>query len=156
MNFVLNRRVIKDEAIIGWYNAEGESFQCFSLEDVKDVIPAGKYKIVKQGDYSKRAGYPRLMPDPPGRAGILIHSGTDVDDTLGCLVLGYTYLPTTSYITSSKVAVADFRALLFKDAEDFLEIRDGVPDEVRSKWRNGKYLTELEAKKKQDAAIAKL
>jgi len=81
--------------------------ECFTLEDIvrlddpntldnesakvygRTAIPAGTYEIALNESPKFGKIMPRLL-NVPGFSGILIHSGNDAEDTLGCILVGTT------------------------------------------------------------------
>lgn len=62
----------------------------------KTAIPAGRYRVrmcvsptLKDREYAKPYGgkFP-VLQDVPGFSGVMIHPGTTVEDTRGCLLVG--------------------------------------------------------------------
>ena len=82
-----------DPATIGVLYIDGVR-ECDTLEDAwKDnqarvsCIPAGAYRVgwVKSPRLKRHT---MRIHGVPGRAGVLIHAGNDVDDVVGCIMLG--------------------------------------------------------------------
>lgn len=99
---------------------------CFSLEDIKDIIPAGVYEL-KPHFGKKYQGVPRLWPDPKGRSCILIHAGNYTTDTRGCILVGTGYGKLKSgegIVTHSQKALAKMLDALADSGTDSMEIVD--------------------------------
>lgn len=69
------------------YTSKGETCKCPEKVYGKTCIPAGRYKVVYR--YSPKFGkeYPALE-DVPHFLGILIHAGSTVEHTEGCILVG--------------------------------------------------------------------
>lgn len=80
-------------------------------------IPAGKYNIIKETQ-PKRGNVFRLY-DVPGRSGILIHSGNDEKDTIGCILVGFTVDNNKIKVGRSKQALEQ---LFAQSTESFVRI----------------------------------
>lgn len=73
----------------------------------KTCIPRGRYEV----EMRMSPHFGRMLPhiiDVPGFEGILIHSGNDADDTLGCVLVGKNTVKgglTTSRVTSDTLNI---------------------------------------------------
>jgi len=68
-------------------------------------IPEGHYYCEKHEDYI-------YLHDVPGRSGILIHSGNDMDDTKGCILPGFTVDRSARCVLHSRPAYARFSGMV--------------------------------------------
>jgi hypothetical protein len=114
MEITVKRTNKANDYTIGQMFIDGEYF-CDTLEDtvrdltnVKDkiygrtAIPAGTYSVIL--DYSGH--FKKLLPhilDVPFFSGVRIHSGNDVEDTNGCILVGFYYR--AGYITESRATM---------------------------------------------------
>jgi len=106
----------------------GKIFQCYTCEDpvrgngdpntvakwkIKgdSAIPYGTYKV-RRTMSSRFKREMRELQNVPGFAGIRIHAGNTAKDTEGCLLFGKFINGDYNGITHSKVAIAEFEALL--------------------------------------------
>lgn len=116
MDLVQKRISKHGDAVISEIKAQGQTF--YVLEDIKDIIPAGKYRLEPQ-TYGRWKTFPRLLPDPPGRSGILMHNGCLTTDTRGCLLVG-THVVFSEYnaeLRNSKLAIRQLMEMLDDDGE---------------------------------------
>jgi len=99
-----------------FYNGK---FFCYTLEDVvrlgehvanETAIPAGKYPVTIERSPSLRILTPRLGGAVAGR-GVLLHVGNSAKDTRGCILVGFSKLPSGISIYKSQEA---FQALMGK------------------------------------------
>lgn len=111
MKLEVKRITLTDSYTIGQLFIDGQYF-CDTLEDtvrdltnIKDkvygrtAIPAGTYTVIL--DYSGH--FKKLLPhilDVPYFSGIRIHSGNDVEDTNGCILVGM--YQRAGYISNSR------------------------------------------------------
>lgn len=114
MEITVKRTNKANDYTIGQMFIDGEYF-CDTLEDtvrdltnVKDkiygrtAIPAGTYSVIL--DYSGH--FKKLLPhilDVPFFSGVRIHSGNDVEDTNGCILVGLYYR--AGYIAESRATM---------------------------------------------------
>ena len=114
MEITVKRINKTNDYTIGQMFIDGEYF-CDTLEDtvrdltnVKDkiygrtAIPAGTYSVIL--DYSGH--FKKLLPhilDIPFFSGVRIHSGNDVEDTNGCILVGSYHH--AGYITESRATM---------------------------------------------------
>lgn len=91
---VLNRYSEKPSETLGKLKTPGgKEYDCVELPYVDNKrnvssIKAGKYLVV--WTWSPTFGrHMYLICGVPDRSGVRIHSGHDVDNTLGCLILGF-------------------------------------------------------------------
>lgn len=114
MNLILNRLKQHGDAVIGEIVEEGQKY--YTLEDIKDIIPEGTYRL-EPHTQGKWALCPRLLPDPEGRSGILIHSGNTTEDTRGCLLIGtrVEFSENNAKVLNSKLALRQFMEMLTSD-----------------------------------------
>jgi hypothetical protein len=111
LELFLQRCPTKDKTTLGELSVNGDHF-CFTLEDAVRVddpatpvnegakvygetaIPAGTYElaITFSPKFQKDM---ILVKDVEGFTGIRIHSGNDIDDTTGCILVGSTVDSTT-------------------------------------------------------------
>lgn len=127
----VTRKWLSSECALGELSVNGKLF-CYTLEDVvrapgskkvkhQTAIPAGHYRVTLET--SPRFG--KLLPrlhDVPGFEGILLHSGNTAADSSGCILLGYSKLPSNRRIYNNVpgAALRDLLAVLI-DA-DHLEM----------------------------------
>jgi len=102
MNLLLQRKPSLENATIGELY-DGETFLCFTLEDVvreitahpvsqwkvagKTAIPAGSYKVIITQSVRFKRELP-LLVNVPGFTGVRIHPGNTSEDTEGCILVG--------------------------------------------------------------------
>lgn len=112
MRLVLQRLREIDGATLGRLavcNGPKTHFICATLEPkVRDkkikgqtAIPAGEYRI----KYSPSQKYGKNMPfllNVPNFTGIMIHTGNELKDTEGCILVGYRKYPEKAYLYSSR------------------------------------------------------
>jgi len=85
----------------GLLTIEGESFNCFTLEDEvrlgdifkvkvqdKTAIPVGRYEVILNMSNRFKMYMPLLL-NVPNFSGIRIHSGNTKEHTEGCVLVGY-------------------------------------------------------------------
>lgn len=124
MKLKLTRDILKDAFTLGKLSVNGEE-KYFTVEDkdrglenggvkvkAQTAIPKGTYKV----DITFSPKYKKKMPillNVPQFTGIRIHSGNDIDDTEGCILVGMTRNEKTGWVSDSKKAIAELYALLF-------------------------------------------
>jgi len=125
VNLTLRRFEFTEKSTVGDLFVDGRH-ECVTIEDVvrapgvkvpgKTAIPYGTYRVTweRSPRLSKITGrdfYTPRLHDVPGFEGILIHSGNTADDSLGCILLGRTYVATNpDYVGESRAACADLYA----------------------------------------------
>lgn len=124
MKLKLIRDIKKDTFTLGRLSINGEE-KYFTVED-KDrdlekggvkvkgqtAIPKGTYKI----DITFSPKYKKKMPillNVPQFIGVRIHSGNDIDDTEGCILVGMSRNETTGWISESRKAISELYSMLF-------------------------------------------
>lgn len=124
MKLKLIRDIKKDTFTLGKLSINGEE-KYFTVED-KDrdlenggvkvkgqtAIPKGTYKV----DITFSPKYKKKMPillNVPQFTGVRIHSGNDIDDTEGCILVGMSRNETTGWISESRKAISELYPLLF-------------------------------------------
>ncbi len=85
MELTLNRLSFK-KSVLGELLVDGV-FECFTLEDLDKMIPAGRYEVVVTYSLRFKTMLPILL-NVPGRSGIRIHAGNSEADTEGCILVG--------------------------------------------------------------------
>jgi len=115
----LKRQPSANGCTIGELRYNGKFF-CHTLEDVvrptgqhvanETAIPAGTYPVTIDRSPTFRMLTPRLGGALAGR-GVLIHPGNDAKDTRGCILVGFSKLPSNVKIYKSQEA---FQALMGK------------------------------------------
>lgn len=102
MNLTLQRERSRDGVTFGSLDVDGR-WTCLTLEDeVREIpgrpvaewkvhgrtaIPSGRYRLALRD--SPRFGPDSIwVKDVPGFEWVLIHSGNDAEDTLGCIIVG--------------------------------------------------------------------
>jgi hypothetical protein len=90
---------------------------CVTLEPGAGVpthpaIPDGTYRC--EIYMSPKFGRSLQIMDVPNRTYILIHAGNTSEDTQGCVVLGSSYARAVEGVSSSRVALSEFMALVDK------------------------------------------
>lgn len=124
MKLKLVRDIYKDNFTLGKLSIDGvEKF--FTVEDkdrdlenggakvkAQTAIPKGTYKV----DITFSPKYQKKMPillNVPQFTGIRIHSGNDIDDTEGCILVGMSRNETTGWISESRKAISELYPMLF-------------------------------------------
>lgn len=121
MKLEVKRITLTDSYTIGQLFVDGQYF-CDTLEDtvrdltnIKDkvygrtAIPVGTYTVIR--DYSGH--FKKLLPhilDVPYFSGIRIHSGNDVEDTNGCILVGM--YQRAGYISNSRETMEKLMKIL--------------------------------------------
>ena len=121
MKLEVKRITLTDSYTAGQLFVDGQYF-CDTLEDtvrdltnIKDkvygrtAIPAGTYTVIR--DYSGH--FKKLLPhilDVPYFSGVRIHSGNDVEDTNGCILVGVYYR--AGYISNSRETMEKLMKIL--------------------------------------------
>jgi len=80
------RKRITTDGIFGVLSIDGNPFQCFTVENLKDSIPAGYYSI--EFTYSPRFNQILPLIDVPGRNAIRIHPANFPGELEGCIAVG--------------------------------------------------------------------
>jgi hypothetical protein len=103
----------------------------FTLEDEvrsgqkvpgKTAIPAGRYKVVVTHSPKFKKKLPLLL-DVPGFEGIRIHAGNKIEDTDGCILVGFQRaMDPEPMVFESRVAVTLVQAQIV--GETWIEIED--------------------------------
>jgi hypothetical protein len=94
-----------------------------TLED--KPIPAGTYVVkLMPAEANPKHGECFEVQNVPDRTDILFHPGNDVDDSEGCILVGYGFSEFRLAITSSRVAYRRFRRFLANVREFTLVITD--------------------------------
>ena len=101
MELKLVRRWSSPDSTIGELSiaaAAGDSFECFTLEDVvrpagekvkgKTAIPEGRYRVTLDPSRKFHGAIKPRLHDVPNFEGILIHEGNTADDSEGCILVG--------------------------------------------------------------------
>lgn len=124
MKLKLTRDILKETFTLGKLSINGEE-KYFTVED-KDrnlenggvkvkgqtAIPKGTYKV----DITFSPKYKKKMPillNVPQFTGVRIHSGNDIDDTEGCILVGMSRNETTGWISESRKAISELYPMLF-------------------------------------------
>ena len=121
MKLEVKRITLTDSYTIGQLFVDGQYF-CDTLEDtvrdltnIKDkvygrtAIPVGTYTVIR--DYSGH--FKKLLPhilDVPYFSGVRIHSGNDVEDTNGCILVGMYHR--AGYISNSRETMEKLMKIL--------------------------------------------
>jgi hypothetical protein len=115
----LKRQPSANGCTIGELHYNGKFF-CYTLEDVvrpagqhvadQTAIPAGTYPVTIERSPAFRILTPRLGGKLAGR-GVLLHAGNTAKDTRGCILVGFSKLPSGVSIYKSQEA---FQALMGK------------------------------------------
>lgn len=115
------------DGILGLLSIDTPSFGCFTIENLKDAIPAGIYDMVY--DYSPR--HNRVMPHirvpsrdlaAGGDAGIRIDIANRPDQLLGCIALGDK--KESDSVDDSRVTYMKFQKITQGQAGLQIEIRE--------------------------------
>jgi hypothetical protein len=114
MNLILNRLKQHGDAVIGEIEQDGQKY--YTLEDIKDIISEGTYRL-EPHTHGKWELCPRLLPDPEGRSGILIHAGNTTEDTRGCILIGshVEFDDKEAKVLNSRIALKKFMEMLTND-----------------------------------------
>lgn len=119
---------VTDNHTLGVLLVEGEIF-CYTLELAYrnnetniSCIPYGEYVV--EFKRSPKFGYSYAIINVVDRVDILFHRGNTVDDTNGCILLGYKtgYIDNKRAILDSKKSVEDFMKNMEKEMGFNLEI----------------------------------
>jgi hypothetical protein len=86
MNLLVHRYHQDDKAVLGNLFLD-RVWECHVLEDPKDLVPEGNYKLTVYLSPKFRRQV-LLLHGVPGRSYIEIHAGNTVDDTEGCVLVG--------------------------------------------------------------------
>lgn len=116
---------------IGQLSINGKFF-CYTLEDVvrptgqhvadQTAIAAGTYPVTLSVSPRLRILTPRLGGAVAGR-GVLVHVGNSAADTRGCILVGYSKLPSNIKIYKSQEAFDDLMRKLLDATSISLTIR---------------------------------
>lgn len=128
MKIKLTRDIKNENFTLGKLSVDGVH-KYFTVEDkdrelesggvkinAKTAIPKGTYKV----DITFSPKYQKKMPillNVPQFTGIRIHSGNDIDDTEGCILVGMSRNENTGWVYDSRKAINELYALIF-DAYD--------------------------------------
>lgn len=112
----LTRFMYSHDCTLGVLHDHDNAF-CVTLEDPWkenkvgiSCIPDGVYDVVPHsGPMFKNVW--RLL-NVPGRSGILIHAGNSEADTMGCILVGTSFVPDKGKIAGSQLALGWLRDLL--------------------------------------------
>lgn len=74
------------DGIFGIMTIDGNSFGCFTVENLKDSIPAGNYPV--EFTYSPEFNQTMPLIDVPNRTAIRIHYANYPHQLLGCIAVG--------------------------------------------------------------------
>jgi len=118
MNITVVRTICGANCTIGQLFVDGEH-ECYTLEDIvrpvgaakvygETAIPYGTYEVVITFSNRFQRELP-LLVGVPGFDGIRIHPGNQVEDTLGCILVGASH--TSNSVINSRLA---FNALFPK------------------------------------------
>lgn len=101
MELKLVRRWSSPKSTIGELSiaaAAGDSFECFTLEDVvrpagekvkgETAIPEGRYRVTLEPSPKFHGAIKPRLHDVPNFEGILIHEGNTADNSEGCILVG--------------------------------------------------------------------
>lgn len=123
MKAVLTRLTVIGNAIIGRLDIGGQGF--WTLEDAKELIPAGTYKCIPHGWGNEPVHIRQVweVTNVPGRTAILVHAGVTDRDTLGCILVGLGVL--LGQLLQSRDAITKMRLLIGNSGFD-LQIIDRV------------------------------
>lgn len=99
MKLILQRVGEKHNATLGRLYVPGTNRIIYTLEDAwrdnkrnESCIPVGEYEFAPHGwGQPANAHFKRVwrLKNVPGREGILIHSGNTIEDTSGCILIGF-------------------------------------------------------------------
>jgi hypothetical protein len=125
---IFSKEIYRDEDTViskVWINGDHE---CYILEDIDDLIPAGEYyvkprKVLSPMTERYRKRFPWFewhleLQDVPGRKYIYIHLGNFEYDTDGCLLTGqWNESSPRSYITDSTTTFKKFYNKVYQEAK---------------------------------------
>jgi Family of unknown function (DUF5675) len=82
----VQRKRKTEDGIFGILSIDGNPFGCFTVENLKDSIPAGYYPV----EFTYSPAFNQIMPliDVPGRTAIRIHPANYPGQLLGCIAVG--------------------------------------------------------------------
>lgn len=111
-------------------------YECATLEDEIEKIPAGDYKLRIRGEggfhnrYSKRFSFHKGMIEiiVEGRKYILFHCGNTDEDTEGCVLVGTSFDEKTGILSQSVKAYEIFYPLVIKELLKGEEVKLHVQD----------------------------
>lgn len=127
IRFKLIRKHFKENYTVGklYYSIDNKPFEyfCDTLEDaVRDfkiygetAIPAGEYEFILTYSPHFKKILPLLL-NVKNYKGVMIHSGNDELDTLGCILVGKN--SEKGKVTSSVVSLNNFIKLLEKNKQE--------------------------------------
>lgn len=86
MKIIVQRIRKTADGIIGLLTIDTSAFGCFTIENLKDAIPAGLYPV----EFTYSPEFNTVMPliDVPGRTAIRIHPANWPNQLLGCIAVG--------------------------------------------------------------------
>jgi len=120
----VQRKRITVDGIFGVLSIDGNPFGCFTVENLKDAIPAGYYSV--EFTYSPRFNQTLPLIDVPGRTAIRLHPANYPGELEGCIALGDKEEPDA--VDDSRVTFNQFYKII--DGQEDLHI--SVADPIAS------------------------
>lgn len=99
---------------------DNSAFGCFTVENLKDAIPAGLYPV----EFTYSPEFNAVMPliDVPGRTAIRIHPANYPNQLLGCIAVGDKEEPDA--VDDSRVTFNQLFKLINGQEDLQIEVRD--------------------------------